>query len=116
MCLPNRAAPTAGGEAPCPAAYVRRPGRSTTLAHELGHLIMHKTPSAEMEKEAYDFAGAFLMPRRDIAPFFRVKSVGIPHPCPAKTILESSNASNRDEGFSYWRDYCSSKEVAIHQL
>lgn len=31
-----------------------------------------------MEKEAYDFAGAFLMPRRDIAPFFRVKSVGIP--------------------------------------
>ena len=39
-----------------------------TLAHELGHLIMHRTPSATMEDEAFEFAGEFLMPERDIRP------------------------------------------------
>lgn len=37
-----------------------------TLAHELGHIIMHKFPSAEMEKEADRFASEFLMPSDDI--------------------------------------------------
>ena len=39
-----------------------------TLAHELGHLIMHKFPTENMEKEADRFAAAFLMPATDIAP------------------------------------------------
>ena len=35
-----------------------------TLAHELGHLMMHSAiPTMEMEKEANRFAGAFLMPK-----------------------------------------------------
>lgn len=38
-----------------------------SLAHELGHLIMHRQPSPTMEEEADEFAAAFLMPRRDIA-------------------------------------------------
>lgn len=39
-----------------------------TLAHELGHLVMHKFPTENMEKEANSFAAAFLMPEGDIAP------------------------------------------------
>jgi Zn-dependent peptidase ImmA (M78 family) len=38
-----------------------------TLAHELGHLVMHRgQPTKEMEDEANLFASAFLMPARDI--------------------------------------------------
>ena len=38
-----------------------------TLAHELGHLVMHRgQPSKEMEDEANLFAAAFLVPARDI--------------------------------------------------
>lgn len=39
-----------------------------TLAHELGHLVMHKYPTEKMEIEANSFAAAFLMPESDIAP------------------------------------------------
>lgn len=39
-----------------------------SLAHELGHLVMHSYPSPEMEMEANKFAAALLMPRTDIAP------------------------------------------------
>ena len=39
-----------------------------TLAHEIGHLVMHATPSAEMEAEANAFAAEFLMPASEIAP------------------------------------------------
>ncbi len=44
-----------------------------SLAHELGHLVMHHVPSAEMEKEANQFASALLMPRSDIRGCFRGK-------------------------------------------
>lgn len=37
-----------------------------TLAHELGHLVMHPYPTAEMEAEADSFASALLMPEADI--------------------------------------------------
>lgn len=38
-----------------------------TLAHELGHLIMHQSPTARnIEDEANRYAGEFLMPRREI--------------------------------------------------
>jgi Zn-dependent peptidase ImmA (M78 family) len=37
-----------------------------TRAHELGHLVMHRFPSPEMEIEANNFASALLMPRSDI--------------------------------------------------
>jgi Zn-dependent peptidase ImmA (M78 family)/transcriptional regulator with XRE-family HTH domain len=39
-----------------------------SLAHELGHLILHSYPSPEMEREADQFASALLMPKDDIAP------------------------------------------------
>lgn len=37
-----------------------------TLAHELGHLILHNYPSGEMESEANEFAAEFLLPEDDI--------------------------------------------------
>lgn len=39
-----------------------------SLAHELGHVVMHHTPSPDQEREAHDFAAEFLMPRHEIAP------------------------------------------------
>lgn len=37
-----------------------------SLAHELGHLVMHRLPHPAMEQEANRFASAFLMPEEDI--------------------------------------------------
>lgn len=37
-----------------------------SLAHELGHIVLHRFPSPEMEQQADQFAAAFLMPRDDI--------------------------------------------------
>jgi Zn-dependent peptidase ImmA (M78 family)/DNA-binding XRE family transcriptional regulator len=37
-----------------------------TLAHELGHIVMHKYPRPNMEDQADRFASAFLMPYCDI--------------------------------------------------
>jgi Zn-dependent peptidase ImmA (M78 family)/transcriptional regulator with XRE-family HTH domain len=39
-----------------------------TLAHEIGHLVMHHVPTPDQEKEADSFAAEFLMPARDIKP------------------------------------------------
>jgi Zn-dependent peptidase ImmA (M78 family)/transcriptional regulator with XRE-family HTH domain len=41
-----------------------------TLAHELGHIVMHTIPKPEMEDEAHAFAGEFLMPEADIISSF----------------------------------------------
>jgi Zn-dependent peptidase ImmA (M78 family)/transcriptional regulator with XRE-family HTH domain len=38
-----------------------------SLAHELGHLLMHTDPHEGIEEEAWDFAGEFLMPAEEIA-------------------------------------------------
>jgi Zn-dependent peptidase ImmA (M78 family)/transcriptional regulator with XRE-family HTH domain len=37
-----------------------------TLAHEIGHIVMHVVPTIELEREADAFAAEFLMPARDI--------------------------------------------------
>lgn len=37
-----------------------------SLAHELGHLIMHAYPGPDMERQADRFAAEFLLPERDI--------------------------------------------------
>lgn len=38
-----------------------------SLAHEIGHLVLHRYPSPEMEQEADIFASALLMPKEDIS-------------------------------------------------
>lgn len=42
-----------------------------SLAHELGHMIMHGMPDDDekMERQADEFAAAFLMPAQDIRPY-----------------------------------------------
>jgi Zn-dependent peptidase ImmA (M78 family)/transcriptional regulator with XRE-family HTH domain len=37
-----------------------------TLAHEIGHAIMHRLPSNDVEEQANKFTGEFLMPRAEI--------------------------------------------------
>jgi Zn-dependent peptidase ImmA (M78 family)/transcriptional regulator with XRE-family HTH domain len=48
-----------------------------TLAHELGHLVMHRYPSENMEREANSFAAAFLMPAGDIHQYFSGKKIDL---------------------------------------
>jgi len=38
-----------------------------TLAHEVGHIFMHRVPTPNAEEEADRFASEFLMPERDVA-------------------------------------------------
>lgn len=40
-----------------------------TLAHEIGHIVMHRAPSPTMEDEAFDFAAELLTPEAEIAPY-----------------------------------------------
>jgi Zn-dependent peptidase ImmA (M78 family)/transcriptional regulator with XRE-family HTH domain len=42
-----------------------------TLAHEIGHLAMHRFPTPTMEDEANEFASSLLMPGSDIGPAFK---------------------------------------------
>jgi Zn-dependent peptidase ImmA (M78 family)/transcriptional regulator with XRE-family HTH domain len=37
-----------------------------TLSHELGHIVMHQTPTETCEDEAWEFASEFLMPAEEI--------------------------------------------------
>jgi Zn-dependent peptidase ImmA (M78 family)/transcriptional regulator with XRE-family HTH domain len=39
-----------------------------SLAHELGHLVMHQYPTPDMEEQADRFAAEFLLPEREVAP------------------------------------------------
>lgn len=48
-----------------------------SLAHEIGHLVMHRLPSASMEEEANAFASALLMPADDIRPSFLGRRVDL---------------------------------------
>jgi len=42
-----------------------------TLAHELAHLVMHRTqPTKDMEQQAHEFASHFLLPSADVRPYF----------------------------------------------
>lgn len=49
-----------------------------TLAHEVGHVVMHRFPNPNMEEEANKFASAFLMPQHDIAPSFEGRRIDLP--------------------------------------
>lgn len=46
-----------------------------TLAHELGHMVMHRFPTAKMEEEANLFASAFLFPPAELRETLRGRKV-----------------------------------------
>lgn len=64
-----------------------------TLSHELGHIIMHQFPTPTMEKEANDFASAFLIPTQDIKPQFGMARVDLPRLAALKRVWRVSMAS-----------------------
>lgn len=65
--------------APCIFLNARQPNDRIrfTLAHELGHLVLHTEPSEHMEKEANDFAAEFLMPQVSIVD--KLGSINLTH-------------------------------------
>ncbi len=46
-----------------------------TLAHELGHIIMHSFPTPDMENEANKFASAFLLPPSEMKGVFTGRKI-----------------------------------------
>lgn len=82
-----------------------------SLAHALGHLVMHRNtmPYKEMEKEADQFASAFLMPERDIVD--DLNPVTIQHMLELKQVWRVSMAAlffrARDLGVITERRYVS---------
>lgn len=59
-----------------------------TLAHELGHLVMHAVPpSGDPEEEADAFAGEFLAPRAEVVPDLRRLTFDRLHPLKMKWRL-----------------------------
>jgi Zn-dependent peptidase ImmA (M78 family)/DNA-binding XRE family transcriptional regulator len=46
-----------------------------SLAHEIGHIIMHQIPTNDMEREADKFAAELLMPKVEIAPYLSNVSI-----------------------------------------
>ena len=62
-----------------------------TLAHELGHVIMHHLPHKDMEQQAYQFAAEFLMPKDSIKSQFT--SIDIPRLAEMKPYWKVSMAA-----------------------
>ncbi len=70
-----------------------------SLAHELGHMVMHEAASEEMECEANLFAGEFLMPESEI-----------------KSQLGNLTIERASQLKPYWRVSIASLIVRAHQL
>ena len=64
-----------------------------SLAHELGHVVMHQVPSPEMETEANEFASALLMPARDIRPHLSGQRLTIQRLAALKPVWRVSMAA-----------------------
>lgn len=66
-------------DVPCIAVNSRFPmdRQRFTLAHELGHLLMHRIPNDHAEEQANLFASEFLMPAADMDQFFRAQRIDL---------------------------------------
>ena len=65
-----------------------------TLAHELGHLVMHRSqPTQQMEEQANEFASYFLMPTHDIRPCFAQRRIDLRLLAELKPLWRVSMAS-----------------------
>lgn len=62
-----------------------------SLAHELGHVVMHALPNPEMETQAHAFAAELLMPADDIRP--DLASVSLPRLAALKGVWKVSMAA-----------------------
>jgi Zn-dependent peptidase ImmA (M78 family)/DNA-binding XRE family transcriptional regulator len=62
-----------------------------TLAHEIGHVVMHHAPTTDPEAEADEFAGEFLMPSAEIGP--QLYNMTLPKAAELKGYWRTSMAS-----------------------
>jgi Zn-dependent peptidase ImmA (M78 family)/transcriptional regulator with XRE-family HTH domain len=62
-----------------------------SLAHELGHIVMHQVPTNDLEREADVFASEFLMPRKEIAP--HLSGLSLPKLAQLKPLWKVSMAA-----------------------
>ena len=62
-----------------------------TLCYELGHLILHRTPNPDMEKQAHAFAAEFLTPRDEIK--LLLTDVSLPRLAELKQYWKTSMSS-----------------------
>ncbi len=87
-----------------------------TLAHELGHLVMHRFPTASMEEEANQFASAFLFPPSEAANVFRGRKITLELLASLKlewrmsmaSLLMAAQASghlNENQGRYLWQQF-----------
>ncbi len=82
-----------------------------SLAHELGHIVMHRIPSPTMEDEANVFAAAFLMPEEDITHQFhglsleKVMMLKMHWKTSMQAIIRRARDLNRmsDRGYKYYQ-------------
>lgn len=86
-----------------------------TLAHEFGHLVMHKFPHAAMEGEANEFASALLMPAQYIKgslmgnlDFWRLGQLKLVWKVAMQALLYRANTLNTINKFQYqrmWKEF-----------
>ena len=84
-----------------------------SLAHELGHLLMHTNPSPKQEEEADRFASEFLMPADEIEP--QLTHLGIERPRKSEIALEGFNASVNPSSAKPWNDHRSASQNALYE-
>lgn len=87
---------SAPGLPPLIVLNVNQPGDRMrfTLAHELGHLVMHHNqPTQDMEQQANEFASCLLMPARDIQPYFAQRRIDLRLLAELKPVWRVSMAS-----------------------
>lgn len=80
---------------PCIAINTRAPmdRQRFTIAHELGHLLMHKISNDEAENQANQFAAEFLMPATDMNEFFKISKIDLGYLGSLKPIWRVSIAA-----------------------
>jgi Zn-dependent peptidase ImmA (M78 family)/transcriptional regulator with XRE-family HTH domain len=93
-------------------ASAPRSRRRHTLAHELGHMVLHSIPTPTMEEEANQFAAEFLMPEREARPY--LADLSLPRLAELKLYWKVSMAAvlqrasmtgtiSRDDATVLWR-------------
>jgi len=80
---------------PCIVINARAPmdRQRFTIAHELGHLLMHRISSNETEPQANQFASEFLMPAKDMDEFFKTSEIDLRYLAALKPIWRVSMAA-----------------------
>lgn len=89
-----------------------------SLAHELGHIVMHRIPNPNMEKEANRFAAEFLMPTQDISKDFynlsldRFMALKLRWKTSMQALIYKANTTGKmsDSAFRYYMSSMSKRD------